>query len=64
MAEQKTAIQEFENKFSNTEMTQSCDKIKQIMTDQIAELGETKALMHTKMLSYVKDEIEMRKIAL
>ena len=45
-------------------MTQTCSKIKKIMTDQIMELGETKAQLHNKMLSYVKDEVEMRKIAL
>ena len=64
LAEQKTTVAEFQNKFTNQEMVQTCAKIKQIMTDQISELGETKAQLHTKMLAYVKDEMEMRKIAL
>ena len=45
-------------------MVQTCDKVKTILSDQIAELGETKAQLHSKMLGYVKDEVEMRKIAL
>ena len=64
VAEQKTVTQEFENKFTNLEMTQTCDKVKQIMSDQITELAETKAQQHANMLAYARDEIEMRKLAL
>ena len=45
-------------------MIQTCDKIKQIMTDQISEMGETKSAQHAKMLGYCRDEMEMKKLAL
>ena len=45
-------------------MVVTCETVKKILGDQIVELGQTKAEMHSKMLSYVKDEMEMRKIAL
>ena len=64
MAEQKAIIAEYENKFSNRETVTACAKVKQILLDQIAQLSETKALQHERMMSYVKDEVEMRKIAL
>ena len=64
LAEQKSTLAEHQNKFTNNEMVVTCETVKKILGDQIAELGQTKAEMHSKMLSYVKDEMEMRKIAL
>ena len=57
-------IKEFENKFTNKQMLQTCERVKEIMLSQTAELTEAKSQLHTKMLSYVRDEMEMRKLAL
>ena len=45
-------------------MAKACDKIKEIMSKQLEELSKTKGEVHNKLLSYVKNEVEMRKLAL
>lgn len=45
-------------------MTMTCDKVRQMMTDQITALSETKAELHAKMLRYIPEEREMKKLAL
>ena len=64
MTKQKIALQDFQNKFNKDDMSRACDKIKDIMNKQIEELSQTKGDVHQKLLSYVKNEVEMRKLAL
>ena len=42
----------------------TCDRVKQMMTDQLGALSETKAQLHSRILAYSKDEKEIRQIAL
>ena len=57
-------LQEYQNKFTKDDLSIACDKIKEIMNKQIEELSQTKGIVHSRLLCYVKDEVEMRKIAL
>ena len=64
MTKQKIALQDYQNKFTKDDMSQACDKIKEIMSKQLEELSQTKGEVHQNLLSYVKNEVEMRKLAL
>ena len=64
MTKQKIAIQDYQNKFTKDDMSRACDKIKDIMSKQLEELSQTKGEVHQNLLCYVKNEVEMRKLAL
>ena len=62
--QQKIVLQEYQNKFTNDDLSEACGKIREIMQKQMEELSQTKGIVHSKLLMYVKDEVEMRKVAL